>query len=228
MSEDAQPAQTTETTGTQLVSPWSWWYSPRGRNSKPDASGNYELNLTKLGDVRTLEEFFSYYCFLKKPSEVPIDHKILFFEKDAIPAWENWPEGGCWILQIKKRGDPHQYNLKWERLLFALIGNEFTDAGVIGVVLSVRQKKNLIEIWIKSALSEDQRIKAGEKIRETLELDPQHLIFYFKEHSKSLKEGSTLRGVEHYSFISTPIETPMGTPVQKTVQGGIIPPMEDL
>jgi hypothetical protein len=88
MSEDAQPALATETSGTQLVSPWSWWYSPRGRNSKPDASGNYELNLTKLGDVKTLEEFFSYYCFLKKPSEVPIDHKILFFEKDAIPAWE--------------------------------------------------------------------------------------------------------------------------------------------
>lgn len=102
--------------------------------------------------------------------------------------------------------------------MFALIGEEFKNAGVIGVVLSVRQKKNLIEIWVKNADSEDSRIRAGEKIREVLELDPQHLVFYFKEHKRSLMEGSTLRGVEHYSFISTPIETPMGTPVQAVVK----------
>lgn len=71
---------------------------------------------------------------------------------------------------------------------------------------------------MKDTESEDIRITAGEKIREILELDPQKLVFYFKEHKKSLMEGSTLRGVEHYSFISTPIETPMGTPVQQAVK----------
>jgi len=65
-----------ESTDTQLTSGWSWWYSPRGRNSKPNASEEYENNLTNIGDVTTLEQFFSYYCFLKKPSEVPVDHKV--------------------------------------------------------------------------------------------------------------------------------------------------------
>ena len=102
-------------------------------------------------------------------------------------------------------------------MLFACISEEFEDNNVIGLVLSVRQKKNLIEIWLKNSRDENDRIKVGEKLRELLELEPVNLVFYFKEHQKSLKEGSTLRGVEHYSFISTPVETPLGTPMQ-TVQ----------
>ncbi len=201
----------------KLKSEWSYWYSPRGKNSKPDAKQNYEVNLTKLGDISTLEEFFSYYCYIKKPSDIPVDHKVIFFRKGQKPCWEDWPEGGCWILQVKKKEDAHLYNLKWERLVFACIAEEFQD-NVVGLVLSVRQKKNLIEIWIKTAKDEEERIKIGEKIRDILELEPQNLVFYFKEHQKSLKEGSTLRGVEHYSFISTPIETPVGTPSQMHVK----------
>ena len=85
---------------------------------------------------------------------------------------------------MKKKEDPHNYNLKWERLLFACISEEFQDQNVIGMVLSVRQKKNLIEIWLKTAKDENDRIKTGEKIRELLELEPTNLIFYFKEHQR--------------------------------------------
>lgn len=115
------------------------------------------------------------------------------------------------------------YNKKWEKLLFACISEEFHDSNVVGLVLSVRQKKNLIEIWLKDSKDEELRIKSGEKIRELLELEPINLVFYFKEHKKSLKEGSTLRGVEHYSFISTPVETPLGTPLQN-----VQPPPEEI
>ena len=198
----------------KLNSEWTFWYSPRGKNSKPDSNKNYELNLTKIGDVSTLEEFFSFYCFLKKPHEIDNDHKVIFFRKGQKPCWEDWPDGGCWILQIKKKEDPHSYNLKWERIIFASIAEEFGQ-NVVGLVLSVRQKKNLIEIWMKSSKNEEERLKIGEKLREILELEPQNLVFYFKEHQKSLQEGSTLKGIEHYSFISTPIETPTGTPSQQ-------------
>ena len=204
----------------KLKCEWTFWYSPRGKNSKPDASKNYEVNLTKLGDVTTLEEFFSFYCFIKKPSEIPVDHKVIFFRKGNKPCWEEWPEGGCWILQVKKKESPHAYNLKWERLIFACIAEELND-NVVGLVLSVRQKKNLIEIWLKNVNDEDDRIAIGEKLREILELEPQNLVFYFKEHQKSLKEGSTLKGIEHYSFVSTPVESPITTPIQGNLQPDI-------
>lgn len=202
---------------TKLKSEWSFWYSPRGRSSKPGADKNYTTNLTHLGDVLTVNDFFSYYCYLKKPSNVPVDNKLIFFRKGMEPCWENYPEGGCWIMQIKKRDHPHDYNLKWEKLLFACINEKF-DSNFVGLVLSVRQKKNLIEIWMNKSKNEEQRLKMGETIRDTLELEPENLVFYFKEHQVSLKERSTLKGVEHYSFVSTPIETPLGTPLQKNLK----------
>lgn len=85
---------------------------------------------------------------------------------------------------MKKKEEPHKYNGKWERLLFACISEEFDDQNVVGLVLSVRQKKNLIEIWLKNAKEETDRIKIGEKIRDLLELEPTNLVFYFKEHDK--------------------------------------------
>ena len=105
----------------KLKNTWSFWYSPRGKNSKPESNKNYEMNLTKLGDVKTVEEFLSFYCFLKKPSEIPVDHKVIIFRDGRKPCWEEWPNGGCWILAVKKKEDPHQYNLKWERLVFAAV-----------------------------------------------------------------------------------------------------------
>ena len=198
---------------------WTFWYSPRGKNSRPESNKNYELNLTKLGDVTTLEEFFRIYCYIKRPSEVEVDHKIIFFRKGHKPCWEDWPDGGCWILQVKKKEDPHQYNLRWERIVFASMAEEFGQ-NVVGLVLSVRQKKNLIEIWIKSSKDEEERVRIGERLREILELEPQNLVFHFKEHQKSLQEGSTLKGIEHYSFFTTPVETPASTPNQQLLKIG--------
>lgn len=132
-----------------------------------------------------MEEFLSYYCYLKKPSEIPVDNKLLIFRKGKRPCWEDYPEGGCWILQVKKKEDAHSYNLKWERLIFGAISEEI-GSNVVGLVLSVRLKKNLIEIWLNESQDEEERVELGEKVREILELEPINLVFYFKEHQKSL------------------------------------------
>ncbi len=66
-----------------------------------------------------------------------MDNKVIFFRKKHKPCWESYPKGGCWILQVKKKENPHSYNLKWERLLFAAISEELGE-NVVGLVLSVR------------------------------------------------------------------------------------------
>jgi hypothetical protein len=83
----------------KLDSVWSFWYSPRGRNSKPEAAENYESQLTHLGDVKTVNEFFSYYLYLKKPDDVATDHKMIFFRKDHSPCWEV-------SLNVTRNGQP--------------------------------------------------------------------------------------------------------------------------
>ena len=138
----------------KLKDEWTFWYSPRGKSSKPDAKQNYETNLTNLGTVKTVEEFLSYYCYFKKPCDIPVDNKLIIFRNGCKPCWEDYPHGGCWILQVKKKEDPHSYNLKWERLVFAAIAEEL-GPNVVGLVLSVRLKKNLIEIWLIESKDEE-------------------------------------------------------------------------
>lgn len=57
---------------------------------------------------------------------------------------------------------------------------------MIGVVLSLRERRNLLEIWLKDR-DEKEKIRIGERLRVVLEMDPENLTFFFKEHSKSLE-----------------------------------------
>ena len=77
-------------------------------------------------------------------------------------------------------------NRRWESLLLACIGEQIDKSNIIGIVLSKRNKRNLLELWIKNR-DEDSKVRLGERLRILLELDPQNLTFYFKEHSKSLQ-----------------------------------------
>jgi translation initiation factor 4E len=55
----------------KLNDTWVFWYAPRGRKAKADAE-HYDANLKELGECNTVEQFYSYYCFFKRPSEVKI------------------------------------------------------------------------------------------------------------------------------------------------------------
>ena len=81
----------------------------------------------------------------------------------------------------------------------ACIGEQIDKSNIIGVVLSKRSKRNLLELWMKNR-DEDSKVKLGEKLRILLELDPQNLTFYFKEHSKSLQVKIFLLSFK-FSFI---------------------------
>jgi len=217
-----------QTQGHKLNDDWSFWYSPRGKKAKK--TENYFENLTHLGDSTTIEDFFSYYCFFKRPTEAPVDNKILFFRKSCKPLWENWKDGGCWIIQFKRKDSEELLNRTWELLLLTCMGEEleddFSEANVVGVVLSIRSKRNLLEIWLNNGHNEDKRVRIGEKLRTALSLDPTNLTFYFKDHAKSLQDKSTLKGAESYTFVSTPLETPLMTPTQ-IKEGGIpLPTLE--
>ena len=71
-------------------------------------------------------------------------------------------------------------------MLLACIGEIFSNIGVIGVVLSKRTKRNLIELWINNR-DEENKIKIGERLRFILDKNPKNLTFYFKDHQLSMK-----------------------------------------
>jgi len=71
-----------------------------------------------------------------------------------------------------------------------LIGEGLEDeekpSNILGGVLSIRGKRDIIEIWVRDGKDEDLKIQIGEKIRDALSLNPNNLTFYFKVNSKSL------------------------------------------
>eukprot|EP01016_Furgasonia_blochmanni_P030936 TRINITY_DN3204_c0_g1_i2.p1 TRINITY_DN3204_c0_g1~~TRINITY_DN3204_c0_g1_i2.p1 ORF type:complete len:261 (-),score=83.67 TRINITY_DN3204_c0_g1_i2:140-922(-) len=208
-----------------LNSTWVFYYAPRGKRAVQ--TENYEDNLKRLGEFNTIEDFFSFYCYLRRPSEIDVDNKILMFRQGCVPLWEKWLNGGCWILQLKKK-DTALLDNKWEALLFSCIGEEAGDTNLIGVVLSIRAKRNIIEVWLRDGSLEDKRVSIGEKLQKCLDLNPQNLQFAFKENRKALEDKSILKRAEPYSFVATPFETPMSTPVQPPKTTDLAEEMEKL
>jgi translation initiation factor 4E len=79
---------------------------------------SYRESLKDLGLISTVEQFISYFVYMKKPSEMPREIDLFFFREGEVPMWEESPNGGIWIIKIKKEDN---VNKMWESLLLSLI-----------------------------------------------------------------------------------------------------------
>jgi translation initiation factor 4E len=103
-----------------------------------------------MASCATAEEFFAIYRHLKRPSVLPLVSDYHLFRKDVRPIWEDEENksGGKWIVRLKK-GVSDRY---WEDLLFAIIGDQFGEAGeeICGAVLSVRNGEDILSVWMRA------------------------------------------------------------------------------
>lgn len=74
----------------------------------------------------------------------------------------------------------------WESLLLGLISEQFEEPRVIGMALSLRTKERLLEVWLKDGQNEKVRSNVSNKLRQILNLDPDSITLYYKEHMKSI------------------------------------------
>ena len=72
---------------------------------------------------------------------MPREVDLFFFRDEEVPMWEESPNGGIWIIKVRKDDN---VDLMWEKLLFALIGEQFEEPKVIGAGLSLRTKERLL------------------------------------------------------------------------------------
>ncbi|KAK8823808.1 hypothetical protein WA538_001100 [Blastocystis sp. DL] len=184
----------------KLQSAWSFWYDkklPRGQQVV-----NYTENLKRIGTFDTVEDFWRYYIHMKRPSALDKDCNYYLFRDQLVPAWETFPNGGCWILKVKRTSGV--LGKLWQDLVFAAIGEAFEDPNVVGVMMARRTKEDMISVW-NSANTSFSTI--GDKLREILGLDPTTIVEY-KLHKQSLVDGSTFRNAQAYVFAAKPEETP--------------------
>eukprot|EP01117_Protostelium_nocturnum_P019035 TRINITY_DN8130_c0_g1_i1.p1 TRINITY_DN8130_c0_g1~~TRINITY_DN8130_c0_g1_i1.p1 ORF type:complete len:138 (-),score=29.31 TRINITY_DN8130_c0_g1_i1:106-519(-) len=105
--------------------------------------------------------------------------------------WETFPKGGCFIKKLKKTEDNTLTRL-WEELMIATIGEQFEDPDVVGIVLSIRPKEDVISIWNKDNHNYTLRTKLSDVLRNVWGTEYYSGIEY-KNHSVSIKDRSTYR-----------------------------------
>lgn len=64
---------------------------------------------------------------------------------------------------------------------------------MIGASLSLRTKERLIQVWLKDGRNDRMRTNISNRMRHFLNLDPESVTLYYKEHMKSIKVSSQLR-----------------------------------
>ena len=127
-----------------LRNSWVLYYRPPANKFS-----DYEKSTTKIATLGTVEDFWTIYSHLKRPSALPTVSDYHIFKDGIRPVWEDEANkrGGKWIVRLKK-GVADRY---WEELLLAIICDQFLEAGeeVCGAVLSVRSGEDVLSVWTK-------------------------------------------------------------------------------
>lgn len=197
----------------QLQTAWAFWYDKK-QKFRHLQSTEFRDNLHKLGSFDTVESFWKMYVHMKRPSSLDLDVNLyLFRDGSYTPMWECFPNGGCWILKIRKKRDSGASVLGkiWQDLVFAAVGERFDEPDVVGISVSIRKQEDLISVWNADNRNDEIRFRIGEKLKEILELEPSTLIEY-KHHSSSIKDMSSFRNAKGYVFTTdTAVSTTANT-----------------
>lgn len=175
---------------------WCFWYASR---KEKDHHIPYEARLTEISCFNTMEDFLKSYLYLKPIYEIDRNNDIGIFKKGYQPLWESCPDSGFWFYRFKRTDDEKDINYKWEKIIFALIGEQFDEVNILGAVLSIRGRETIIELWFNYFGYEKIKNKVAKVFREILSIDSGETV-YFKDNKQSLMDKSTLRNAETYSF----------------------------
>lgn len=149
-----------------LHNTWVFWYRPP--ITKANGYIEYDKTLHAMMEVKSVEEFWLAYSYLKRPSTLPTVSDYHLFKKDIRPIWEDDVNklGGKWVLRLKK-GVADRY---YEDLLMACVGDQFGDETdeVCGVVLSVRNGEDVLSIWTRSSGQKVLKIRYASSQEPTL------------------------------------------------------------
>jgi len=189
----------------RLQTPWTIHYMSNKTKKKTPAKRKkghvkeYLENLTYVGTFSSVEGFWRYYSWLKKPSELPMNNRstLYMFRANLQPAWETFPQGGCWIVKISHENT--FVDILWEKLLFSVIGENFWSPELVGVTVNRRESEDILTIWNRDNSQGDTRYSIGERLKDILNLD-EHTVVEYKYFQAAKKDGSTHANAQKYVY----------------------------
>jgi translation initiation factor 4E len=133
----------------------------------------YENSIKTISTVRSIEEFWNTYNYLRRPNDLPTTTDIHFFRDGVKPTWEDPSNshGGKWIVRLPK-GLASRY---WEEVILALIGGQFTgvpDGEICGVVIAIRYNEDILGVWNKTSNDREIVDRLRDAIKRVLQLPP--------------------------------------------------------
>lgn len=176
----------------KLARSWSFWFNRRNFQSRSASASadTWVKGVRKISSFNTAEGFWSAYSHLTRPNELPTPCDLSFFKDPITPAWEDDAnkEGGKWIIRLRK-GFTSKY---WEDLVLALIGEQFSEDGICGAVISPRYFEDIISLWNSNSHDSDAKARILQDIRRILRIPPSISVEY-KAHDQSIRDGSSFR-----------------------------------
>ncbi|KAJ8763926.1 hypothetical protein K2173_003708 [Erythroxylum novogranatense] len=167
----------------KLERKWAFWFDNQSKSKQGAAWGT---SLRKVYTFDTVEEFWSLYDQIFKPSKLPADTDFHLFKAGVEPKWED-PEcanGGKWTVPCKGKTN---LEALWLETLLALIGEQFDEPDEIcGVVASVRQRQDKLALWTKTATNEAAQMSIGRKWKEVIDIN-EKITYSFHDDSRRAK-----------------------------------------
>ncbi|KAK9153199.1 hypothetical protein Sjap_000679 [Stephania japonica] len=146
-----------------LECPWTFWYD---NPSAAPAGVPWGSLISAIYTLSTVEEFWSVYNNIRKPSKLANGADLHCFKHEIEPKWEHpkCANGGRWTISLP-RGKSDTY---WMYTLLAMIGEQF-DYGdeICGAAINVRPKQEKIAIWTRNASNKAAQPRTGTHLGHT-------------------------------------------------------------
>lgn len=191
----------------RLYTPWTFFFDKKLQKGEPYST--WEKNLIKLGTFSTLEGFWRHYANIQAPEQIPRDHDLFLMRHTFVPAWETFPNGGCWFIKVKKRNGT--INRLWEELVCACVAELFGEPDVVGVAISTRAKEDVLSVWNKDNSTPDAKYRIGERLKNILNLGSSTQVEY-KLFKSAMVDGSSFRNAKAYVYAAPATSSPASAP----------------
>mmetsp|Transcript_19389 Transcript_19389/g.42155 ORF Transcript_19389/g.42155 Transcript_19389/m.42155 type:complete len:257 (-) Transcript_19389:124-894(-) len=155
----------------------------------------YENSIKQISIVKSVEEFWATYNYLKRPNDLSSTTDYHFFRDGIKPTWEDAKnaKGGKWIIRLPK-GLASRY---WEEVILALIGGQFPgvpDGEICGLVISIRYSEDILGIWNRTASDRDMVDRLRDAVKKVLQLPPSaYASMEYKPHLNAIADRSSFR-----------------------------------
>ncbi|XP_055813756.1 eukaryotic translation initiation factor [Solanum dulcamara] len=176
---EVPPVPAAEKQPHKLERKWTFWFD---NQSKPKQGAAWGSSLRKAYTFETVEEFWSLYDQIFKPSKLTVNADFHLFKAGIEPKWED-PEcanGGKWTATSSRKAN---LETMWLETLMALVGEQFDESeDICGVVANVRRSQDKLSLWTKTATNEAAQMGIGRKWKEII--DAEKISYSFHDDSK--------------------------------------------